>query len=159
MDALSPYALGTRTSLWFGDGCSGHRMLREQTRLFGLGMDALVIVCSWNTNVIMVCAWMLWSPYAIRVWAWMLWSAHAVGTRTSLCYGHSTTTTTTTTSRRRSSRSSSRSSRSSSSRSSSRRRSSSSSSRRHTSFHSCFCFGVALKCRVPVRKSMLGDVI
>ena len=57
---------------WFGHGCSGNRMLLEHERyygawawmlssssaieherFFGLGMDALVTVCSWNTNVIM----------------------------------------------------------------------------------------------------------
>ena len=71
----SPYALGTRTRLWFGHGCSGHRMLLEHERDYALGMDALVTVCSWNTNEIMLWAWMLWSPYAL-------------GTRTSLCFGH-----------------------------------------------------------------------
>ena len=35
-------------------------MLPEHERYHGLGMDALVIVCSQNTNVIMVWAWMLW---------------------------------------------------------------------------------------------------
>ena len=54
------YALGTRTLLWFGHGCSGYRMLLEHERYYGLGMDARVIVCFWNTNVIMVWAWMLW---------------------------------------------------------------------------------------------------
>ena len=62
----SPYALGTRTELWFGHGCSGHRMRLERDRNYGLGMDALVTVCSWNTNGIMVWAWILWSPYALR---------------------------------------------------------------------------------------------
>ena len=71
----SAYALGTRTELWFGHGCSGHRMLLEHERNYGLGMDALVTVCSWNTNGIMVWAWMLWSPYAL-------------GTRTELWLGH-----------------------------------------------------------------------
>ena len=56
----SPYALGTRTLLWFGHGCSGNRMLSKHERYYGLGMDALVIVCSRNMNVIMVWAWMLW---------------------------------------------------------------------------------------------------
>ena len=70
---------GTRTELWFGHGCSGELMLLEHERNYGLGMDALVIshslrhernyglgmdalvsVCSWNTNGIMVWAWMLW---------------------------------------------------------------------------------------------------
>ena len=49
----SPHALGTRADLWFGHGCSGHRMRseHERTRMFseqernhGLGMDALVTV-------------------------------------------------------------------------------------------------------------------
>ena len=46
--------LGTRTLLWFRHGCSGHRILLEHERDYGLGMDALVIVCTWSTNVIMV---------------------------------------------------------------------------------------------------------
>ena len=71
----SRYALGTRTGLWFGHGCSGHRMLLEHEQKFGLGMDALVIVCSGNTKGIMV-------------WAWMLWSSYALGTRTGLWFGH-----------------------------------------------------------------------
>ena len=44
-------------------GCSGDRMLLEHERNYGLGMDALVtlvITYSWNTNGIMVWAWMLW---------------------------------------------------------------------------------------------------
>ena len=69
------YALGTRTGLWFGHGCSGQRMLWEHERDYGLGMDALVSVCSGNTNGIMV-------------WAWMLWSAYVLGTRTRLLFGH-----------------------------------------------------------------------
>ena len=67
----SSYALGTRTLFCFGHGCSGHRMLLEHERYSGLGTDALVIVCSWNTNVILV-------------WARMLWSSYALGTRTLL---------------------------------------------------------------------------
>ena len=106
----SAYALGTRTESWFGHGCSGQRMLLEPERNHGFGMDALVSVCSWNTNGIMVLAWMLWSAYAlgtrtnyglgmdalvsvcswktngIMVWAWMLWSAYALGTRTELWF-------------------------------------------------------------------------
>ena len=49
---------------WFGHECSGRRMLLEHERYYGLGMDALVIVCSWNRQGIMVWAWMLWSSYA-----------------------------------------------------------------------------------------------
>ena len=59
----------------FGHGCSGRRMLLEHERNYGLSMDALVIECSWNTN-------------GILVWAWMLWSPSALGTRTELWFGH-----------------------------------------------------------------------
>ena len=127
----SPYALETRTLSWLGHGCSGPCMVLEHQRYYSLGMDALVIVCSWNTNVIMVWAWMLWSPYALRtrtlswfghgcsghrmlfeheryhglgmdapvivcsrntnvimVSAWMLWSPDALETRTLSWLGH-----------------------------------------------------------------------
>ena len=73
------YALGTRTLSWFGHGCSGNRRRLEQERYHGLGMGAVATVCSRNTNVIMVWAWMLWQPYALRtrtlswVWAWAQW--------------------------------------------------------------------------------------
>ena len=67
-----PHAFGTRTALWFGHGCSGHRMLLEHERNYGLGMDALVTVCSWNTN-------------GSIVWAWVLWSLYALGLRTLVC--------------------------------------------------------------------------
>ena len=82
------------TGAWFRHGCFGQRTLWEHERYFGLGMDALVSVCSGNVNVIMVWAWMLWSAYApgrvnvIMVSAWMLWSAYALGTRTLLWFGH-----------------------------------------------------------------------
>ena len=46
----SPYALGTRTELWFGHGCSGDRLLLEHERYHALGMDSLVSVGSWNTT-------------------------------------------------------------------------------------------------------------
>ena len=85
----SSYALGTRTELWFGHGCSGHRMLWEHERDYGLGwfghgcsgqrmlweherdyglgMDALVSVCSGNTNGVMgECPW---SPGTWRRWS------------------------------------------------------------------------------------------
>ena len=35
-----------RTILWLGHGCSSHRMLLEHECYYGLGMDALVTVCS-----------------------------------------------------------------------------------------------------------------
>ena len=40
-------------------------MLLEHERNYDLGMDALGTVCSWNTNGIMILAWMLWEPYAL----------------------------------------------------------------------------------------------
>ena len=92
----SSYALRTRTIFWlFGHGCSGHRMLFEHERYYGLGTYALVIVCSSNTNVILVIwAWMLWSSYALGTrtllwfWAWKLWSTYGLRTRTLLWFGH-----------------------------------------------------------------------
>ena len=53
MDAPLPLldALGTGTLLWFGHECSGYRMLWEHARNYGLGMDAVVIGCTRNTNV------------------------------------------------------------------------------------------------------------
>ena len=82
----SAHALGTRTELWFGHGCSGQRMLLGHERNYGLGMHGLVSVCSWDTNGIMAWAWMLWSAYALETG--MLWSAYALGTRTELWFGH-----------------------------------------------------------------------
>ena len=41
-------------------------MLLEHERNYGLGMDSLVTVCSWNTNGIMVLAWMLWSSHSLK---------------------------------------------------------------------------------------------
>ena len=73
----SSYALRTRTLLWFGHGCSGHRTLLEHERYYGLGTYALVIVCSSNTNVIMVWAWMLWSWYALGART-LLWARLAM---------------------------------------------------------------------------------
>ena len=48
-----PYALRARKRLWFGHGCKGNRMLVEHEGDYGLGMDALVTVCSWNMKEIM----------------------------------------------------------------------------------------------------------
>ena len=61
--------------LWFGVGCCGELMLLEHERNYGLGMDAAVSVCSWNTNGIMI-------------WAWMQRCAYALGTRTELWFGY-----------------------------------------------------------------------
>ena len=38
---------------WFKHGCFGQRMLWEHERYYGFGMDALVSICSWNTNSIL----------------------------------------------------------------------------------------------------------
>ena len=45
----------------------------DHERKNGLGMDALVTLCSWNTNGIMVGSWVLWSPHALgtRLEAWL----------------------------------------------------------------------------------------
>ena len=50
-------------------------MLLENDRYY-VGMDALVTVCSWNTGVIMLLAWMLDRMFlehenVIMLWAWM----------------------------------------------------------------------------------------
>ena len=74
------YAPGTWRFLWFEHGCSGCRMLLEHECYSGSGMDALVTVCSQNTNVIMVWAWMLWLPYAPGKRG-LLWFGHG-------CFGH-----------------------------------------------------------------------
>ena len=127
----SPYALGIRTRLCFGHRCAGHHILLEYERDYALGMDALVTVCSWNTNEIMLWARLLWSPYAlgirtrlcfghgcsglhmlleyerdyaldmdalvivcswntneIMLWVWMLWSPYILGIRMRLCFGY-----------------------------------------------------------------------
>ena len=69
----TPYALGPRTFLIFGHGCSGDPMLLEHERhyesYYGLGLDALMTVCFWNTNMT-VCSW---RTNGIMAWAWMLW--------------------------------------------------------------------------------------
>ena len=53
MDALLIAVTSTRTKLWFGHGCNGYRMLLEHAGDYGLGIDALVTLCSWNTKEIM----------------------------------------------------------------------------------------------------------
>ena len=68
LDLLSKPSKPVSSAAWLWcerHGCSGHRMLLEHERNYGLGMDALVTVCSWNTKGIMVWAWMLLSPYAL----------------------------------------------------------------------------------------------
>ena len=58
-------ALGDRMPLQhernhgLGMDAVGHGMLLEHKHHYGSGVDALVTICSWNTNGIMVLAWML----------------------------------------------------------------------------------------------------
>ena len=54
-----PYALGTRTELGVGHGCSADRAHSKTERNYELGMDARATVFSWDTNGIMIWAWML----------------------------------------------------------------------------------------------------
>ena len=58
--ARDGWVCGNSTLFWFGHGCSGYRLHSEHERYYGWGMDALVTVCPWNTNVIMALAWMHW---------------------------------------------------------------------------------------------------
>ena len=68
------YGLGN-TLYGLGNGCSGQRMpghkryyclgLSDRNAIMVSGIDALVTVCSSNTNVLMVWAWALWSPCAL----------------------------------------------------------------------------------------------
>ena len=91
----SAYALGTPTLLWFGHGCFGQCMFWEHERYDNLGMEALLSVCSGNTNVrysglgldalVSVCSRNI---CVIVVWAWMLWSAYALGAFASSWFGH-----------------------------------------------------------------------
>ena len=52
------YKCRTQEGLYKLGSFSGIMAWHEETS--GLGMDALVTVCSWNTNGIMLWAWMLW---------------------------------------------------------------------------------------------------
>ena len=105
------YGLGMDALVRFGHGCSGQRNNQKMNGImvgawmfwsapsfkeeqdYGLGMDAMVSVCSWNTNeIVVIWAWMLWFGHGcsgqrnsglgrgcsrgtilMSVWAWMLW--------------------------------------------------------------------------------------
>ena len=82
MDALAIGCTRTYAFLWFGHGCSGHRMRSNMN---------VIMVRAWmlwpsdasNIKVLMVWAWMLWPSDAsnirvIMVWSWMLWSSDAI---------------------------------------------------------------------------------
>ena len=79
-------------SMLLGYGRTGNRMHSEHDTYYDLSTHALGPVCSWNTNVIMVWAWLLadppWNMNAIMVWACMLSDLYAVRARTSLWFGH-----------------------------------------------------------------------
>ena len=72
---VRPYALGTRTELGVGHGCSGDQMLLGHEQNYDLGMDALLIARIQKLN-------------GSRSWAWMLGRPYAFGTRTELEVGH-----------------------------------------------------------------------
>ena len=55
LDKFMETARECRSVLWFGHGCLSDRI---HEHYYALGMDALVTVCSWNMNVIMVWPWM-----------------------------------------------------------------------------------------------------
>ena len=79
---------------------ASHSLEHEQN--CDLGIDALVTVCSWNTNVTMVWAWgCSWKTNRIVIWAWMLLELEGfsclgmdslvitlIRTRTELRFGH-----------------------------------------------------------------------
>ena len=61
-------------------------MLLEHERSYGLGMGALVTVCSLGMDALVtICSW---NTNGVMVWAWMLWSPYALGTRTETWLGH-----------------------------------------------------------------------
>ena len=83
-------ALGTRRELWFWHGCSGAPTQFEYERYYGLGMDALLSVCSWNTKegndgfgMDALAVLRNSNTDAIMVWAWMLESHSCHGRRCS----------------------------------------------------------------------------
>ena len=111
----SPYALGTRTELWFGHGYSADRMLSEHERNYGVGMKLWSSYalptrtevwfghgCSGHRMLfqherkyglgmdalVTVCSSNTNGTIGIMVWAWMLWSPYALGTRTELWFEH-----------------------------------------------------------------------
>ena len=62
-----------------GHGGSHDRMLLVHERFCGLSMDAIMSICSWNTNGFQ-CLGMdalmtirSWKKNVMKVWAWMLW--------------------------------------------------------------------------------------
>ena len=73
--------------LWLAHGCSNHRILLDDERNYGLGMDALgshrILLeyernhgLGMDTNGIMVWAWMLQSPYSFGTQTEELWFGH-----------------------------------------------------------------------------------
>ena len=61
MDAAGPgMLLEHERNYASGMDAAGPGMLLEHERNYGLSMATLVIECSWNTNGILLGAWMLW---------------------------------------------------------------------------------------------------
>ena len=52
----SLYDLGAPKEFWFGHVRSSDLMLLGHEGYYDFGMDVMVTVCSWNTNVMMVWA-------------------------------------------------------------------------------------------------------
>ena len=50
MFGVFSFSNGVPQEILVRHGCSGRCMLLENKRNYGLGMDALVIACSWNTD-------------------------------------------------------------------------------------------------------------
>ena len=78
----SAHAFRTGTELWFWHGCSGGPTQFEHEGYYGLCMDALVSVCSWNRNGTLRRAWMLWRSYAIPTRP-LLWFGHGCSKATA----------------------------------------------------------------------------
>ena len=79
-----------RMAMCCGPSASSHGC---HARGHGLGMDALVRVCSGNTNVIVdaLVSKCSGNVGVVMVWAWMLWSTYALGIRMlwfSVCSGN-----------------------------------------------------------------------
>ena len=67
----------------------GDSMLLEHERNYGLGMDALVTICSGKAHGITVWAWMLWRPSFLRTRALSLFWHGCL--RTKGRFGHGCT--------------------------------------------------------------------
>ena len=89
-----PYALGTRTLSWFGQGCSGNPMLLEHERYYALGMGAVATVCSGTRTLSCFGHGCSGNPMLLEHERYhglgmdALWQPYALGTRTLSWFGH-----------------------------------------------------------------------